>query len=102
MFRNEVHIEGIVKRDSEAAHPRPNVSVMSFCLAVPDPMSEGADVYVDCFAATEVVEQLDGFVSQGEALAVDGQLSFRTMTDYKGRRRSAMVVCVKNVEEIEG
>ena len=101
MSNNSVHIEGIVKRDCEASHPRPNISVMSFCLAVPDPATEGADVYVDCFAATDAVEQLDGFVTKGESLAVDGRLSFRTMTDYKGRTKSALVVYVDNVEEIE-
>lgn len=100
MSRNEVHIEGIVKRDSEASSPRPGISVMSFCLAVPDPSNDGMDVYVDCFAATDAVGQLEGFVSKGEMLAVDGQLTFRTMTDYKGRKKSAIVVYVENVEEI--
>lgn len=99
MGENFVHIEGIIKRDCEAVSPRPNVSVMSFCLKVPDPTNDG-DVYVDCFAATDAVEMLDGFVSEGERLAVDGQLTFRTMTDHKGRKKSSIVVYVDNVEEI--
>lgn len=101
MGENFVHIEGTVKRDAEAVEPRPNIMVTSFCLAVPDPAMDGAMVYVDCFAATDASNQLEGFVSKGERLAVDGRLTFRTMTDYKGRKKSAMVVYVDNVEEID-
>ena len=100
MSKNYVHIEGFVKRDSEATEPRANVMVMSFCLSVPDPVS-GTDVYVDCYAGTEVSNALEGFVSKGERLAVDGQLSYRTITDYKGRQRSGLNVYVENVEEID-
>lgn len=98
---NMVHIEGVVKRDAEATSPRPNVSVMGFTLTVIDQMNGGMPVYVDCFAANNVVEQLEGFVSEGERLAVDGCLTFRTMTDYKGRKKSALVVYAENVEEID-
>ena len=101
MAENYVHIEGTVKRDAEAVEPRSGVMVMSFCLAVPDPSNEDMMVFVDCFAATDASRQLDGFVTKDERLAVDGQLTFRTMTDYKGRKKSALVVYVDNVEEIE-
>lgn len=100
--KNRVHVEGVVKRDVEASSPRPGIKVMSFTLSVKDTANEGMYVYVDCFAATEAVEQLDGFVTKGETLAVDGSLTFRTITDYKGRKKSSLMVYVENVEEIEG
>lgn len=99
-MRNEVHIEGVVKRDSEATSPRAGVRLMSFTLAVPDATNDNENVYVDCFAATDAVDMLDGFVSKDELLAVDGQLTFRTMTDYRGRKKSSIVVYVDYVEEI--
>jgi len=101
MGNNFVHIEGTVKRSAAANDPRPNVRVMGFCLAVPDPMNDGLEVYVDCFAATDAVNMLDGFVTEGERLAVNASLTFRTMTDHRGRRKSTLMVYVNDVEEIE-
>ena len=96
---NEVRLVGTVKRDSEATELRNGVRVMDFCLVVPDAVYDHASVYVDCFAATDCVNQLDGFVTEGEALEVEGHLTFRTMTDHKGRKKSAMVVYVDNATE---
>jgi len=97
---NHVHIEGYVKRSSEAVSPRPGVSLMTFCLVVKDIPNGGIDVYIDCFANTEMSERLDGFVEKGEMLAIDGCLTFRTITDHKGRRTSSLMVYIEDVEEI--
>lgn len=97
---NSVHVEGTVKRDAEANHLRSGVDVMEFSIAVQDPVVEDMMVYVDCFASTDAVAMLDGFVTKGERLAVDGALTFRTMTSPRGVRKSGMMVYVENVEEI--
>ena len=97
---NSVHIEGSVKRDASMVEVRPGIKVMDFCLVVDDPMAEGLSVYVDCYAPTDAVNMLDGFVSEGERLGVDGALTFRTVTDRRGARRTGMNVYVENVYEI--
>jgi len=97
---NSVHIEGVVKRDSQQKELRNGVRVMDFCLSVRDPLNDNMNTYIDCFAATDAVDELEGYVEEGERLAVDGFLTFRTMTDYKGRRKSALIVNVEHVEEI--
>ena len=98
---NNIHIEGIVKRDESAKVLNSKVSVMDFCLMVNDPMSDGLDVFIDCFAASEGCAKLDNFVSEGERIAVDGFMTFRTYTDHLGRKKSSMVVYVEDAYEIE-
>lgn len=97
---NSVHIEGVIKRDAQQKELRNGVRVMDFCLAVVDPLNESMSTYIDCFAATDAVDELDGYVEEGERLAVDGFLTFRTMTDHRGRRKSALIVNVEHAEEI--
>lgn len=98
---NRIHIEGRVKRSCMASEPRPGIKCMNFCLVVKDWANDGIDVYIDCFANTEVSEALEEFVEQGEKLAIDGSLTFRTMTDHRGRRTSTLQVYIENVEELE-
>lgn len=99
-MENRVHIEGVVKRDAEASSPRPGVRVMNFTLSVQDPINDGMLTYVDCFAATDIVDQMDGYVEEGETMAIDGFLTFRTITDYKGRKKSTIIVYVQGFEEL--
>lgn len=99
---NNVHIEGTVKRDAEFSSPRNGVELLGFTLTVRDPTNDNLDIYVDCFAGTDVTKKLEGYVNEGERLAVDGHLTFRTATDHKGRKRSALMVYVDDVKEIEG
>ena len=101
MVQNSVHVEGVVKRYSECTEPAKGVMVMDFCLVVPDSSSDRSDVYVDCFAATDAARQVDGFVEKGERLAVDGCLTFRTVTDHNGNRKSRMMVFAENIETLE-
>lgn len=99
MEDNKVHVEGTVKRDASAVSPRASLRVMDFCLVVRD-VDGAPDVFVDCFATKEAVDMLDGFVSEGERLGVDGHLTFRTYTTDNGRKRSGLVVQVEDAYEI--
>ena len=98
---NSVRIEGAVKRSEKATVVRNGVEVMSFCLVVPDAIAGGRDVYVDCFAATKGCDDLGGYVSEGELVAVSGHLAFRTMTDSLGRKRSGLIVYVDDAWLVE-
>lgn len=99
---NKVHVEGFVKRDAQALVPRSNVQFIDFCLVVQDPTNRKNGVFVDCFASGSVVEdELEGFVSAGESLAVDGFLTFRSYSDVHGKTHTGMVVYVEHAEEIE-
>ncbi len=90
--KNIVRIEGRVKRDANAVHVGPNLSVMDFCLMVPEPPNGEKSVYVDCFATSLAVKQLDAYVTEGEMIGIDGHLTFRSYTDPRGFTRSAIVV----------
>ena len=96
---NEVHIIGTVKRTERAAK-KGNVSVMKFCLVVKEPVTN-RNVMVDCFAPDDMVNELGGFVDEGERLEVYGHLSFRTNTDRLGNTRSVLTVYVTDVYEMD-
>mgnify|MGYP002526901733 CR=1 FL=1 len=101
MNENFVHVEGVVKRDSEATSPNKGVMVMDFCLEVPTGLGDRTEVYVDCFAATDACRQVDGFVEKGERLSVEGRLTFKTITDYNGNKKSRMMVYAESIESLD-
>ena len=100
--KNIVHLEGRAKRDSKAVDVRPGLSVMDFCLMVPEPPNGEKSVYVDCFATSLAVRQLDGYVAEGEMIGIDGHLTFRSYTDPHGHIRSAVVVFADSAYKIGG
>lgn len=100
MNDNFVHIVGEVKHDSEAVTVRQGLRMMDFCLVVKD-FATGKDVFVDCFASDEVVESLEGFVSEGETLEVTGHLTYRTVTTKYGNRISRLYVFAEEVNDME-
>lgn len=95
---NHAHLEGTVKRDAEAKETRHGTRVMDFCLVVPTGTDK--DVYVDCFAENGVLDALEGFVEEGERLAVEGHITFRTHTQDR-LRRSAYQFYVEEVTELD-
>lgn len=97
---NYVSIIGPVKRDARAERMRAGVVIMGFTLTVNGNNGE-PPAYIDCFASNEVVDQLEGYVTEGEVLEVHGYLSFRTMTDHKGVHRSRLMVIVDEVYELD-
>ena len=99
MQNNRVHVEGVVKRDARANEVRNGVRLLDFCLVVK--AEEGPDTYVDVFAPTGASDGLNGFVREGEAIGVDGFLTFRTYTSETGRKRSGLVVQAYDAYEIE-
>lgn len=101
MRENFVRVEGKVKRDSEATRPNDGVEVMDFCLEVPTGLGDRSEVYVDVFAATDACRQVDGFVEKGERLSVEGRLTFKTITDYGGNRKSRMMVYAEVIESLD-
>jgi hypothetical protein len=96
---NEVHIIGTVKRTAKASMSG-KVMVMSFCLVVREPTTDRY-VMVDCYAGDAPSRQLEGFVDEGEKLEVYGCLSFRTLTDKFGNKRSVLTVHVTDVYEMD-
>lgn len=100
MTDNFVHIQGTVKHDSEAVVVRQGLSMMDFCLVVKD-FATGRDVFVDCFASDEVVDSLEGFVSEGETLEVTGHLTYRTITNKYGVKASRLYVFAEEVNDME-
>ena len=99
MQGNYVRLVGTVKRDATSELIRKGLPVLNFCLEV------GADgdrrVFVDCIAYGDTVEDFEGFVSAGEAIEVEGYLSFRTYTDGDGSRKTMQFVHVEAMSEVE-
>ena len=98
MPSNYVHIVGRCMRSADANKIREGLSALNFSLAVPD-FGNDRDVFVDCIAYGEAVEDLEGFVSEGETLHIEGHLSFRSFTDTRGFRRTGRVVIVDKVHD---
>lgn len=94
---NFVHMRGTVKRDAEARRVREGLRIMDFTLVVGE-TPETRGTYIDCEAYGPVVDQVDGFVEEGELVTAEGHFGFRTWTDADGIRRSGRVVIVDEIE----
>lgn len=99
MNGNYVRLVGTVKRDATREWIRKGLPVMNFTVVVPSDGERGA--YVDCVAYGEIVEEFDGYVSEGEAIEVEGYLSFRSYTDSEGCRKTMQFVHVESMSEVE-
>lgn len=86
---NFVHLRGEVLRDSEVRHTKNGSPVFNFTLAV---AGHKRDKYVDCVAFDSVVDQFEGFMSEGEDVEVFGALSERTWTDMSGITQTRDIV----------
>lgn len=96
-WNNSVHAEGTVKRDAEAVEVRKGLRALNFTLVVE--VDGDKPLYVDCDAYSDAVDSLDGYVSAGEFLSIDGRLTHRTYTGSDGRVRTGMRVLVERVGE---
>ena len=81
MESNEVRLRGTVKRDAVAAEGRGN-KVLDFALEVWNESSKRKDVF-DCrmTSLSDAMDELEGFVSEGEELEVVGHLEKMTNTE---------------------
>ena len=93
---NFVRIRGKVLRNEDERPVRAGLKIIDFALVVDDPDGE-RPVYVDCYGTNDTCNALDGFVEEGDELAIEGHLTFRTFTTRNGQRRSGMVVYVERV-----
>lgn len=96
--KNNVHVEGRVKRNARKNVVRPDLEILNFCLEVP---SAGEDVFVDCFCTTKTCNMLEGAVDEGEMIGVDGFLTYRSYSDSMGRKKSGVVVYVTDAYGVE-
>lgn len=94
---NFVHMRGTVKRDAEARTVRDGLPILDFTLVVPSG-DTARDVYVDCVAYGDVVEDTEGFVEEGEEVTVEGRMGFRTWTDSYGNRKRGCIVVANSIE----
>lgn len=91
MGSNVVELEGMVKRDAEAGVTEKGGKVLDFALEVwNDDMTRYS--IIDCRVTDhcEAMEQLEGFVSEGETLRVVGHLERRTSTE-RNRLAGALI-----------
>lgn len=98
MTGNHVRVEGAVKRDARATTIRSELEVLEFCLEAP---SDGSRlVFVDCKAFGAACDELEGYVSAGERIWVEGHLSYRSYTAQDGTRLSKLFVIVESAGEL--
>jgi len=107
MENNSVHLIGIVKRGAKAGNNGKGGQVLDFALQVTDPNTGRYDIF-DCRLTeiSDAMEQLEGFVEEGEQLEIMGHLVKRTSTESQriagvwiDVRSTATVVYVDSIVE---
>ena len=98
MQDNQVYIRGTVKRDAEGVATPSGGKMMNFCLAIPDAFNRKTMVYVDCVAMAEIVDEIEGFLTEGEEVTVGGSLTFRTVTKENGKKKTGLSVYVESID----
>lgn len=100
MENNHVRLVGRVKADAEETTIRKGLTVIDFTLIVEGEGNQRA-TYVDCVAYGDVAhEQVDGELNKGELVTLEGHLTFRTVTNRDGSKRSALIVYVDDILEV--
>lgn len=82
MENNSVHLVGTVKRDATAADTGNGGQVLDFALMVTNPTNGRFDIF-DCrlTSYSAAMDQLEGFVTEGERLELVGRLEKQTRTE---------------------
>lgn len=93
---NLVRLVGNIKRDEQAVELPDGTKILDFAVAVQG--QDGRWDVFDCRATNRdgVVDALDGYVQEGEEIAIEGRLEKRTSTDEQ--RVAGSLVRVKNTQ----
>lgn len=91
-----MRLVGNIKRDAEAVESPNGTKILDFAVAVQSP--DGRWDVFDCRCTNKdgVVDALDGYVQEGEEIALEGRLEKRTSTDEQ--RVAGTLVRVKNTQ----
>ena len=104
MSINRVNISGNLTRDPELRQTQGGMSILRFGVAVNDrrknqQTNEWEDYpnFIDCTLFGKRAESLDGYLSKGAKVAIEGKLRW-SQWEHDGQKRSKIEVIVDEIE----
>ena len=104
MSINRVNISGNLTRDPELRQTQGGMSILRFGVAVNDrrknqQTNEWEDYpnFIDCTLFGKRAESLDGYLSKGAKVAIEGKLRW-SQWEHDGQKRSKIEVVVDEIE----
>lgn len=108
MSINRVNISGNLTRDPELRQTQGGMSILRFGVAVNDrrknqQTNEWEDYpnFIDCTLFGKRAESLDGYLSKGAKVAIEGKLRW-SQWETDGQKRSKIEVIVDEIEFMSG